>query len=185
MGGHQDGEIASRIATDSLSDVLHLSKIIQRSIYDLSFPTLFANYKVLQKQDEIKNNMATTNITVLTYCDIYTWINFGDSRLYKYDNKELKQISVDDSTPEGYITRYIGDPNFYRHKIRCGQIDRWGSGDYLLLCTDGLTNMISDETIQQVLEKYKEPKKIAKLLLQLALDEGGRDNITLTVIQNS
>ena len=125
-------------------------------------------------------------------------IHLGDSRAYLYRKGELQQLTKDHTLAQamadaGYIspdevrrharrntlTNYIGG----RHgKVKADL--RWlrlADGDRLLLCTDGLSEMVDDRSIARILHEHDQPQDAAQALLDEALERGGKDNVTVVV----
>ena len=124
--------------------------------------------------------------------------NVGDSRLYIANSKEIRQITRDHSLVEemvrmggiareearnhpdkNIITRAVGadhivKPDFFTVKLN--------SGDMILMCTDGLTNMLEDEEIHMILEESRDMVEKAEELVKAANEKGGRDNISVILI---
>ena len=195
MGGAQAGEVASRMLVDVVKIVLTNvpvpwdEKILSRAI-------LVANAKILetaQKNDELSGMGTTATILSLDGYKAY-FAHVGDSRIYLLRGNELRQITEDHSyvetlvrngeiTPEearvhpmknvltqavGAVAElYVDAANFSMNK-----------GDMFLLCTDGLTNMVDDQTIKKILQSASDP---AEELIEAALAAGGKDNVTVIV----
>ena len=123
--------------------------------------------------------------------------NVGDSRAYRLRACRFRQITQDHSvvselierghiTPEeapdhaasGQLTRYIGMEEKVRSHVRSFALER---GDRILLCTDGLTRHVSDEEIERELRQLSSTRSSCEALLNLALDRGGEDNITIVM----
>jgi protein phosphatase len=127
-------------------------------------------------------------------------INVGDSRAYLLKPKkgEIRQITQDHSlvaelirfgaiTPEearnhprkNVITRALGteaqmDSDFYSFKL--------GAGDLLLLCSDGLSNQVRDEELLEEAKSHKEPDELCRRLMEMVLERGAKDNVTVVVV---
>ncbi len=196
MGGHNAGEIASREAVETAADIL-LKRgfeapfdIIGRSIKE-------ANEKVFSMGTEEKSGMGTT-IDICLYQDGVLYIgHVGDSRVYVIRGKEAKRLTQDHSYVEmllqkgeltkeeaenypmkNMITRAVGvaqtcEVDFCELKIE--------KGDKILLCTDGLTNMVSDEEIAYIISREEKIEKAAAKLVKKANEAGGLDNITCLI----
>lgn len=188
MGGHDRGEKAAEIAITEMAHCIS-EWDAKLSNADLYYCAYIANQKVLQAQKLEMSDMATTLVAVVIKDDSsFQWINFGDSRLYIFDieTKKLRQLSTDDANNYGFITKYIGNKNFYYDKSICKHTDDlWSKGDYLMICSDGLTTMVPDNKIEQIFNLEKKVERICERLMFFALDSGGMDNITLTIIQNN
>ena len=199
VGGHKAGEVASQTAvetlqrefteptTDALIDAV---KTANRTVWNLA------------EVNTEQRGMGTT-LTALALVDEggeerLAVVNVGDSRAYLLQQGELEQLTEDHSlveqlvregqlTPEeaqvhpqrSIITRALGlDPEV--------EVDSWEltpyKGDRLLLCSDGLTNEVSDEQIASTLRTVSDPEEAAHQLVQEARDHGGSDNITCVVV---
>ena len=180
---------------------------------------LETNHKII-KESLQKNlyGMGTTIVMVLCFNNFFYLVNIGDSRGYIWDNKEkrLKQLTNDDSLVnemlkmgkisveesrnhklKHVITKYLGSLDIGKPII---QKINWNNNDMLLLCTDGLTNVLEDKEIElivnqlivseldmEVLEKNKKrnrSQEICDTLVNLANQTGGYDNITVVMIEN-
>lgn len=201
MGGHNAGELASSLAvgyaaeqvkTKDFSDG-NTRKIISGIMND-------ANKLVYAKslENTAYNGMGTTMIMTVVANGGINIGHIGDSRVYLFRNGVLKRITTDHSlveellesgaiTPDeaenhpqkNVITKALGcDPEIsvdnYKRKMK--------KGDKLLLCTDGLTNMVREHEIQAVLAETDEPEEAVNLLIKKANDYGGEDNVTAIAI---
>lgn len=177
------------------------------------------NHKII-KESLQKNlyGMGTTIVMVLCFNNFFYLVNIGDSRCYIWDNKNkrLQQLTNDDSLInemikmgkisieesrnhklKHVITKYLGSPDIGKPVI---QKIYWNNNDVVLLCTDGLTNVLEDKEIElignqligseldmEVLEKNKKrnrSQEICDTLVNLANQTGGYDNITVVMIEN-
>ena len=198
MGGHNGGGFASSYAVDVfLESVEKSNEISIRKVISEGIAT--ANRRIREKaaSDEELFGMGTT-LVVATIDDEYLQVaNVGDSRLYRFRQGKLKQISRDQSLvqllyEEGSITmeerrthvhRNIIFPVFGNLKsdpqIDFMPLDGMEYGDVLLLCTDGLSDCVSPLDIEEILE-YPEPlKNRLKRLIKKSLEKGCKDNITV------
>lgn len=194
MGGHLAGEVASRMAIEA----------VQRMTQENACPGIAALREAVTSaheailahaQDHIECAGMGTTLSVLWLGQNYAYIaHVGDSRIYRLREGSLTQITQDHSLVEelvraglitreqarthprrNIITRALGthgenEPDLLVTDIR--------DGDLFLLCTDGLTGMVTDEEIERVLRENG-METAADTLLSLALDAGGRDNVTL------
>lgn len=204
LGGHHAGEIASQTVVEEIQRSSgtdrHYEQALRRA------------HALLASEESSTTAMGTTAVVVAEdgyYFHIY-WV--GDSRAYlwtppKDDASEdptacgsLKQLTVDHSyvqmlVDSGAINQEEAASHPNRHVItRCVggsanptlEIDRasfsWASGQRLLLCSDGLSNDVSEEEICQILYGQDDSQRASELLIGAALDGGGRDNITVLVI---
>ncbi len=141
--------------------------------------------------------MGTTMVAATILKDTLYITNVGDSRLYVIGNG-IRQITHDHSLVEemvrmGKLTEEEGrnhpDKNIITRAIGVKETvsvdcfeEKIGIRDVILLCSDGLTNMVSDEQIQQIIKTEKNLQKAAELLVETANRNGGRDNITVLLI---
>jgi protein phosphatase len=199
MGGHRGGEVASQIALETLP-----LSFTEPSLEGLEEAALVANEAVWQRAagDPELRGMGTTLVAIAPVVDdngheTIAWVNIGDSRLYLLRDGDLEQVSQDHSLVEemvrdgrispdeardhpqrNILTRALGiDP---RASVDAGSIDPY-SGDRFLLCSDGLFNEVDEPRIAATLRRLDDPDEAAKELVRLALENGGRDNITVVL----
>jgi len=200
MGGHQAGDFASRYAVEQLvllvkeSTDTHPIAIMNKTISQVN--TMIIE-KSLHEPDLY--GMGTTLVMAALVEQMLYVANIGDSRLYVI-NDTILQITKDHSLveemvakgeltrdSEGYyskkniITRAIGGAlevtaDFFELEV--------GKGDYIVMCTDGLTNMVSDNEIEQIMHSAESLQQKAEQLIALANANGGRDNIAVVLIQS-
>ena len=204
MGGYTGGEIASKLATISVKNYIEsnfektltekedIVKLIENSME-------YANMVVYEKSKENKEleGMGTTLEVCLIYNNIVYIGHIGDSRIYIQSKEKLKKLTIDHSYVEklvkdGTITKEeaINHPkkNMLTKALGCMAFvevdvtnEELNKDDIILICSDGLTNMVEEETINNVI---KEDYKSAPLkLIELANNNGGYDNITALVIK--
>ena len=181
MGGHQAGDMASRYAAEVI--VSHIKRSRERNpIRVLRSAIETANERVLEKaaEDEELSGMGTT-VVAATVVENYLYVaNVGDSRLYLIRD-HIRQITRDHSHPnKNIITRAVGagqklEIDFFDEDLR--------KGDILLLCSDGLSNMVEDEEIEKIIKSGRELPKIAMDLIERANRNGGKDNIAVVLAQ--
>ena len=200
MGGHRGGEVASSIAVESLTSSLPLLSsdewlaAIQES-----------NSAVFRRatDDPGLRGMGTT-LCVLALVDdgdgepLLLLANVGDSRIYKLSSGHFEQMTDDHSmvaemVREGRITAAEAASHPQRNVLTRAlgidsglHVDAWHVwpivGDRWLLCSDGLFNEVSDATIATVLGTTTDPAAAAQELVRLANEGGGRDNVTVLVV---
>lgn len=190
IGGHVAGEVASTTAIDTISSVLNSGK----SENDLVKAIEKANEAIVNKINDDKDltGMGTTVVAVLINKDLnVAWV--GDSRAYLIKD-EITQITEDHSVvteliKAGKITEEQARHHHLRHIVTRAlggknstpevRTFSWEKGDYLLLCTDGLTDMVEDEEIKDVIKGKGSLKDKVDKLVDLAKAGGGKDNITI------
>ena len=197
MGGHKAGEYASRHTVERIVASVSRSRW-QEPVRILKDAIIKANeiLVVEAQEDSEKNGMGTT-VVAATIMDHKLYVaNVGDSRLYVF-NETIEQITKDHSyvaemirmgkfapdderikTKKNVITRAIGAmgkvmPDFFEVELR--------EKDVVLMCTDGLSNMVTDEKIHQIVLSLNDTEAIAKALVNEANKNGGQDNITVLV----
>ena len=199
MGGHNAGDFASRFAVNAIRESIGNSsetnpiKLIEEAVK-------LANRGILMEADEHEEmrGMGTTIVvtTIIDHC-AYT-ANVGDSRLYLLGDN-LTQITKDHSLVEemvrlgeiteeearnhpdkNIITRAVGaaetvDIDFFDYKVE--------PGGAILMCSDGLSNMVEDDEIRRILKKTIPAREKARILVETANNNGGKDNIAVILIE--
>ncbi|MFE1746712.1 Stp1/IreP family PP2C-type Ser/Thr phosphatase [Coleofasciculus sp. H7-2] len=200
MGGHAGGQEASQIATQAIHTYLnehwHSGETCQ-ALLEKAF--LEANQAILQDQSNHpeRSDMGTTGVVVM-FRQQQPWVaHVGDSRLYRMRGATLEQITEDHTwvaraMKAGELTSEQAKMHPWRHVLsQClGRKDLRlidiqpldvQAGDRLLLCSDGLTEELSDQLIATHL-KSTSLKNAAAALVESAKDKGGRDNITVVLV---
>lgn len=201
MGGHRGGEVASQVAIEALRDAY-------RSGDDLAGAIAEANLRVFDKgaADPNLHGMGTTVVAAAVLDDGHDGgaggqvlvANVGDSRAYLFRDGELTQLTEDhsmvaDLLREGRITEAEAEVHPQRNIVTrvLGvyeevEVDLWPvdavAGDRLLLCSDGLVNEVTADQIGAVLRRLADPQDAAAELVRRANEGGGRDNITVVVL---
>jgi protein phosphatase len=185
MGGHEDGEEASEFTLNELKEKFEQKQIGAKSFEDdmrkmTNTISTQLNQMAAEKGQQLPMGCTLTGI-VWHYGKIWL-VNAGDSRTYRYRNGMLRQLTIDET--ERGIT---GDPNAEIYLLNCigaGQegrltiIDMEGKlleDDILLICSDGLTDMVTDEQLEEALEEGN----TAADLYRLACEGGGVDNVSV------
>jgi protein phosphatase len=194
MGGHNAGEVASSIAIDSIKDYTFnfneniLGQI--KSVITKANKKIFAHSK---KDDQLKDMGTTLTLGIIINNKLY-FGHVGDSRIYLYD-EILKQITTDHSLVNDLVKNKSIEPDeAFDHpqkniitqalgvdkdlEIQSNSLDI-KNNDIIMLCTDGLTDMIRFKKIEKVFQEYDNEKKIVEILGEKALHNGGKDNITI------
>ena len=183
MGGEACGEVASFVAASHSELFTRDRADYEEYLYELAE---YINEKV-REETETRSlvMMGTTAAMVqISGSDIYV-LNVGDSRIYKLSAHTLRQISQDHIVPAyggKAITKFIGMPegNALAPYIAMG---KYKSGDVYLLCTDGVTDMLSDSEIEQILDDKAPVDELCRALVDAALARGGIDNTTAIVLR--
>jgi serine/threonine protein phosphatase PrpC len=149
-------------------------------------------------QDPYLHGMSTTLSTALTMGDDLIITHVGDSRIYLVRDGQMRQLTRDHTLAQQLIDTGLHHQNDQLVKELRNVLKqalganvsecrpeveylKLADGDLLLLCTDGLTDAVESEVIEQVLKEDSPAKEIAEKLLRLALEKGGPDNITMIV----
>jgi serine/threonine protein phosphatase PrpC len=200
MGGHEAGEIASGMC------VRALATIPQLSTGERSVTAAVLQQYLVKADDSIREATGARAGTTLTGAVIVEqmgmpyWLvmNIGDSRTYRLSQGRFEQISVDHSEVQelvdaGEITAEQATIHPRRHVVTRAlgtgdetEADYWllpvEEGDRVLVCSDGLTGELTDEHIYRILSTVGHPQDAADALIQAALRSGGRDNVTVVVV---
>jgi len=198
MGGHNAGDYASKYAIATIVEEIEMSKDGIVAALEKAICSANSHIRAKSRENEDMIGMGTTVVAATIKDDIMCVANVGDSRLYVI-NDEVRQITVDHSLVEemvrmggigreqarvhqdkNIITRAIGAEDeikidFFQVELR--------KGDMILLCSDGLTNMVEDEEIRMILLAQKDIAGKAEALVAAANQNGGKDNITVILIE--
>lgn len=201
MGGHAGGQEASRLATQAIQTHLLDHWAVAESSQALLEGAFFkANQAIVsdQRLHPERSDMGTTAVAVI-FRDEQAWCaHTGDSRLYRFRGAKLEQITEDHTWVAramklGEITPDQARVHPWRHVLaQClgredlHQIDVQSlavqGGDRLLLCSDGLTEELSDQLIASHLKSIRACDRAATALVDAAKNHGGRDNITVVIV---
>jgi serine/threonine protein phosphatase PrpC/Na+-transporting methylmalonyl-CoA/oxaloacetate decarboxylase gamma subunit len=208
MGGHANGQDASLLAIQTMIDFMLPRVTTGEQMSDEDFLRLLsdgvqhANQAVHARNLEERADMGTTMTTALVVGATAYIANVGDSRTYLYrEGQGLRKITNDHSVVASLVEAGIIQPDdIYTHPKRnqiyrslgekpVVEVDTFSvdlqAGDKLLLCSDGLWDMVRDPLIQRVLSKPNDPDEIGKELIKAALDGGGEDNVSVIIAQFS
>ncbi len=204
LGGHAGGEVASRLAVETIKDGL-VSTESYRSSAEITERIIEAikgaNNRIIQRASMMYDlkGMGTTVVVVKLEEDNAMIAHVGDSRMYLIRKNKITQITKDHTVVEEYIRlglltlqEALYHPNRHMLSRALGvsyDIDvdvadiQIAEGDIIILCTDGLTNMLSEkEILSAITELMPSPEKITDRLITLANNHGGIDNITVITI---
>lgn len=200
MGGHKAGDYASRFVTNTVKELIENSDETD-PIHLIESAIQKSN--VLLREEAVKREelwgMGTT-IVVTTIIDGTAFTaNVGDSRLYLIGDAGMKQITQDHSLVEemvrlGQLTkeeaRMHPDKNIITRAIGASktvQVDFFefdlAQGDKILMCSDGLTNMVEDSEIEAIVQNGAPIGERATQLINAANDHGGKDNIAVILVE--
>lgn len=205
MGGHVYGQEASRLAIQTMIDGVLPGLFTGGDLNTADFRKLLvdgvqaANRVIYQINQERFTEMGTTITAVLIVDSTAIVVNVGDSRTYLYREAEGLRTVTHDHSLVAYLaeTGIIKPDDIYIHPQRNQIYRSLGSkpvipvdafteqlqpGDTLLLCSDGLWEMVRDPFIQQILHKRASPPQTSNALIEAALQGGGTDNISVIVV---
>ncbi len=197
MGGHKAGDVASQMAVQLVKEVLENrrpSESLLRAAIEKANESIFE----AQLEDEALHGMGTTVTVIWEDEDRVLLGHVGDSRAYLLRDGEITQVSQDHSmvaelVRAGHITQEEARRHPYRNIITRAvgtgadvtvdvtELEKQ-PGDKYLLCSDGLSEYVEPETMRQLLME-KPLEEAADTLLNLALEGGGRDNISLVLAE--
>lgn len=196
MGGGDYGEVASYTASKTTKEFLETGTNINPCDITPSLTKMceVVNQAVYEAGEKLGSTKMGSTLVGLYFHEGQTWVcNLGDSRCYFLRDGRMKQISEDHTDEEfmkengitgrkPYLTQYLGiDPDEMTivPSIKSYVLNR---GDRFLICSDGVTDMVDDQTICNNLARYQNPDECVEALIQAALDGGGKDNITAIVL---
>ena len=200
MGGHNAGDYASRFTVDTMVEEIEKSfeqspiKILEKAIKT-------ANSKLIEKASEDPKlfGMGTTVVACTVLGRYLQVANVGDSRLYVINGDKITQITRDHSLVEEMVRMGGIDRETARHSLDKNIITRaigaeksvdidffnveLNRGDIVLMCSDGLTNMLEDEEIRMIVSGQRDIIEKAQKLVIAANNNGGKDNIAVILIE--
>ena len=197
MGGHRAGEFASRFTVENLIKELEVSREDgPEAMVKKAISTVNKKLYTTAKSDSRLQGTGTTLVAATVIENTLYFANVGDSRLYLL-NDDIKQLSKDHSfvqemvrlggikadeakyhPDKNIITRAIGaketvEADFYEYRLK--------KGDVILMCTDGLSNLVDDEEIHRIVKSARDVVEAVELLIERANGNGGRDNIGIVI----
>ncbi|RFA14483.1 protein phosphatase [Subtercola boreus] len=202
MGGHEAGDIASAAVVTRLGEVQGES-FTSADIIDGALTLALADIDVVGDANVLGTGTTVTGVALTLVDELPRWavFNIGDSRVYQYLNGALERVTVDHSVVQelvdaglitaeqaethpdsNIITRAVG---FHEKPVPDYSLLDVLEGQRILVCSDGLTKELTDHGIAHFLEQSSTPDVAAAGLVDAALTNGGRDNVTVLVIDVS
>jgi protein phosphatase len=214
MGGHRAGDVASRVATETMADFFrstanedvtwpyHFDTSLSEEENRLLTGIRIANRQIFERSIRSREfqGMGTTMVSALfsaRHSRIYIG-HVGDSRCYRVRDGEVRLMTRDHSLindyllampelteeqkgelPKNVITRALGMQD---HVVVDLQADEPNVGDIYMLCSDGLSGMVTDEALLELMTKDTEPAELCRRLVEQANQNGGEDNVTAVVM---
>ncbi|WP_372370987.1 Stp1/IreP family PP2C-type Ser/Thr phosphatase [Candidatus Uabimicrobium sp. HlEnr_7] len=211
MGGHVDGDVASRIVTETLNeryDSLYAEKVnddddqIKSQEQFLAESIECANFKIFEKNQGVFSleSMGTTVVGLqITPCGHSITACVGDSRIYRIRDEEIEQITEDHSLV-GELLRhniihekdlmFLQNKNIITRALGMGQnvtvdtkVHKLQNNDIFLLCTDGLSDLVENDPVLQIVLNSADLEETVANLIDAANDAGGSDNITVALVK--
>ena len=205
MGGHDGGEVASALAVKTICEVAREREALApegedavENLLDESFQA--ANNAIKDAADAKGTDMGTTLTCILVLNDRVGFMaNVGDSRGYLLRNGVLHQITKDHSLVQKMVERGRITPEEARHHPHSNILLRTvgterdididifrvelEAGDRILMCSDGLWGEVEDRDMESILSTYSDPRIASRELVRAAHHGGGKDNVTLMIVQ--
>ena len=205
MGGYAGGEIASNLAIHSVKQYIQsnwekISKTEKEILKLIKEATKYANSSIYEKANQVKEleEMGTTLEICLIYEEKLYISHLGDSRIYAVSNDKIERITNDHT----YVEKLVKDGTISREEAKnhpkkhmlikalgCASdaepdvfARTWDKEEMIVLCSDGLTNMLTEEEIQDII--LNDPICPEKTLINMANQVGGLDNITVILIKH-
>ncbi len=198
MGGHKSGEKASRLVVETIIEYLSSIPTNQIAPHHLVEAVKNANRELYEKSKKESITMGSTVVVGVVKDEEFLVGHVGDSRAYYFDGKRLTRLTDDHSNVFGLvkkgklteeearvhpwsnlINRALGFEDDVEVEIQSVPY----SGETILLCTDGLSDMIPGKEIEKMFLEHSEPGELTYLLVERANEEGGKDNITAVLIR--
>ncbi|MDY5578282.1 MAG: Stp1/IreP family PP2C-type Ser/Thr phosphatase [Lachnospiraceae bacterium] len=199
MGGHKAGEVASKGAVESILSTIGNTELTD-PVSIIEEAVTAANNRVLEmsRDNPEYEGMGTTLVVTTVFDKDFYVANIGDSRLYVI-GEDIHQITRDHSYVEEMVSRGELDKDSARTHAKKNVITRavgveagtyadyfqvkYKKGDKILMCSDGLSNMIKDEELKTIVKKEATVQEIVNELVYTANHNGGSDNITAIVVE--
>ena len=200
MGGHEAGEVASGMCVRALAQLPQLATGERTATAGVVQQYLASADESIRSATGSRAGTTLSGVVVVEQMGVPYWLvmNIGDSRTYRLSQGRLSQVSVDHSEVQelvesGEITAEEAAVHPRRHVVTRAlgagdetEADYWllpiEEGDRVMVCSDGLNGELTDGQILDVLSTVEDPQEAVDALIQAALRRGGRDNITVIVV---
>jgi len=206
MGGHKAGDVASHLAVQTIYEVLKgkqppLDSQVEQASHYLNDSIQRANLRIYEegKKNPGRTGMGTTVVAVWMGKGSASIAYVGDSRAYLLRKSHLRLVTSDHTLVNDYVSKGLLQPNeAEQHPLRHVLSKAVGPqehveadlinlatqpGDIFLLCTDGLSNMVSKDLMEEILNSPDELIRKNEKLIQVANESGGSDNVTALLIE--
>ncbi|MGO2823739.1 PP2C family protein-serine/threonine phosphatase [Brachybacterium alimentarium] len=200
MGGHNAGEVASAIAVEEFAKLTIQQNVTVEQLGE-ALDSAADRIGALGGESTLGAGTTVAAVATMVLDGVGYWVvmNLGDSRVYRLSGEIFEQVSVDHSVVQelmdrGDLTPEEARVHPYRHMVTRAlgagpesDPDYWlipaEAGDRMLICSDGLTGEIDDRSIERMLRGPSDVRTVSKDLVRLALDNGGRDNVSVVVVE--
>ncbi|MET3935378.1 protein phosphatase 2C domain-containing protein [Arthrobacter sp. OAP107] len=200
MGGHEAGEVASGLCVRALAQLPQLARGERTATAGVVQQYLDSADESIRSATGSRAGTTLSGVVVVEQMGVPYWLvmNIGDSRTYRLSQGRLAQVSVDHSEVQelvesGEITAEEAAVHPRRHVVTRAlgagdetEADYWllpiEEGDRVMVCSDGLNGELTDAQMMEILSTVEDPQEAVDALIQAALRRGGRDNITVIVI---
>ena len=198
MGGHAAGDLASRVTVEEFSVLVGCETVTAEDVQDCFVRSARRVREAVGAGRTAGTTVAGVAVAPQDGDPYWLVFNVGDSRVYRLADGALEQVSVDHTVVQelvdaGRLAPHEADGHPERHVITRAvgtgaqpDPDYWlipaGPADRILLCSDGLTQELDDDAIRYLLMDQPEPRTAAEILVQAAVEAGGRDNVTVVVV---
>ena len=189
MGGHAAGDVASQFVVSKVSEIINSGIFFNEEYLQIQLPVIHKQLLEKGLNDDTKN-MGTTFVALSLGPDISGFCNIGDSRIYRLRNGFLQQLSHDDSLSEIIEN---APKNIVTNALGAGLTDifvetRFSNlmaipGDTFLLCSDGVHWYISDDELENILNKTMQILEQAKEIVKTAINNQSDDNATAVIVK--
>jgi serine/threonine protein phosphatase PrpC len=198
MGGHSAGDVASAAVVDRLAEIT--AAVTDASALEEALARALTDIDLVGDESVLGTGTTVTGVALAEVDDDLAWLvfNIGDSRVYLFESGELRQLTLDHSVVQelvdaglitkdeaehhpdsNVITRAVG---FHERPIPDYSTLPLVAGQRILVCSDGLTKELTDVGIRHYLATSPTPERAAAELVAAALANGGRDNVTVVVL---
>jgi protein phosphatase len=200
MGGHEAGDVAAQLAVESLGTLVGRPSVDRDTLLEV---VRAANERIGEQAAQLAGGMGTTLVGLAIAeseggHDRFLVFNIGDSRCYRARPGELERLTHDHSLVQHLVDAHVITPDEAREHPRRNVITRSLSGDPVLdveswfmqpdrgdryvICSDGVTDELTDDEVAAAIGGVDDPQVAADAVLSAALDRGGRDNVTVVVL---
>lgn len=202
MGGHNAGEVASRLACKVISERLLQDKIPQRRTRGALEEAVQEAHQAIRHEAQANadyEGMGTTVVALWLRGKSAYWAHVGDSRIYRFRNERLKQLTVDHSLVNEYVQQGLLSPEEARTApmrsvilqavgtsgdlaVETGR-QPWKPGDVFLACSDGLSDFVTLDQLEQILLTAADLEEAARNAVECVKLLGAPDNITVILVR--